>query len=116
MERAGTKIRTKIDKAKDPMAIIQASLKTASQVEQPVSSGYYRSNEVIDVGYYQDPSPFMLEESQSFVSPITPLQVPSYQYSPQSSWAQQWVNQPIDFSQPLDYGSNQLSAGFNYGR
>ena len=103
IEKAGTKIRTKIDKAKDPFAIAQAAVKTAQQSQEIYDPTYY-SGEVIDVGYYQDPGAFQLGETQNVISPITTFQGPQNYYRPLSSWAQQFVQQPMDFMQPINVG------------
>lgn len=96
-------LKPKAKRLKDPFAIAQAAVKTAQQSQEIYDPTYY-SGEVIDVGYYQDPGAFQLGETQNVISPITTFQGPQNYYRPLSSWAQQFVQQPMDFMQPINVG------------
>lgn len=96
-------LKPKAERLKDPFAIAQAAVKTAQQSQEIYDPAYY-SGEVIDVGYYQDPGAFQLGETQNVISPITNFQGPQNYYRPLSSWAQQFVQQPMDFMQPINVG------------
>ena len=105
-------LKPKAKRLKDPFAIAQAAVKTAQQSQEIYDPTYY-SGEVIDVGYYQDPGAFQLGETQNVISPITTFQGPQNYYRPLSSWAQQFVQQPMDFMQPINVGEYQTP---NYNR
>ena len=96
-------LKPKAERLKDPFAIAQAAVKSAQQSQEIYDPAYY-SGEVIDVGYYQDPGAFQLGETQNVISPITNFQGPQNYYRPLSSWAQQFVQQPMDFMQPINVG------------
>ena len=96
-------LKPKAERLKDPYSIAQAAVKTAQQSQEIYDPAYY-SGEVIDVGYYQDPGAFQLGETQNVISPITTFQGPQNYYRPLSSWAQQFVQQPMDFMQPINVG------------
>ena len=96
-------LKPKAERLKDPYSIAQAAVKSAQQSQEIYDPAYY-SGEVIDVGYYQDPGAFQLGETQNVISPITNFQGPQNYYRPLSSWAQQFVQQPMDFMQPINVG------------